>query len=336
MRIAGPIAKCLGVLLLTSVLGYGVAHTDDRAQMKLVYSTDFSPANLPYFVAKSQGWFEKNGVSIDEEKLLGDSNSVRLIMTGGGDVTQVGLITALDAVLGGAKLKVIGAWQPIVDYQIIAGKNVGTKLQDLAGKTIATYDNSDMTSEIPKMILMKNKVDITNEKFLATQGFHAARLQAVAAGKADASMVSTLVAKQGIAAGSVNIVAAVHDDFPLMGYAFLITTDTDLADPAKRKALKLFLKGSILGARFIVDHTDEASQILIAGRPDLPPDLVKSVMADLVKMKVYGVNGGIDRDVIDYNVKLSVDLKMLASPVKYEEVADRSLVDEILKEIGTR
>jgi len=55
-----------------------------------------------------------------------------------------------------------------------------------------------------------------------------------------------------------------------------------------------------------------------------------------VKMKVYGVNGGIDRDVIDYNVKLSVDLKMLASPVKYEEVADRSLVDEILKEIGTR
>jgi len=98
-----------------------------------------------------------------------------------------------------------------------------------------------------------------------------------------------------------------------------------------------FAHGAILfGARFIVDHTDEASQILIAGRPDLPPDLVKSVMADLVKMKVYGVNGGIDRDVIDYNVKLSVDLKMLASPVKYEEVADRSLVDEILKEIGTR
>jgi ABC-type nitrate/sulfonate/bicarbonate transport system substrate-binding protein len=130
MRIAGLMAKCTGVLLLAMLLGLGIgaARAEDSVKAKLVYSTDFSPANLPFFIAKSQDWFTKNGLNLEEEKLLGDSNSVRLIMTGGGDITQVGLITALDAVLGGAKLKVIGAWQPIVDYQIIAGKNVGTKL----------------------------------------------------------------------------------------------------------------------------------------------------------------------------------------------------------------
>ena len=213
------------------------------------------------------------------------------MISGDGDICAIGVPTTLSAIINGAEIASIASWQPVVDYQIVGKKGVVGSLADLPGKTLSSAAPKGLTTEFPKMVLKKHGMDPNAVKFLQVGG-HGDRLKAVVAGKTQAAMINTLTATIGVLQGEVEILTALAKEFPGAGYVLLVVNRSALEDADKRKALEIFVEGSIHGARFIMDDPEGAARLLNARNPDLDLDLITSVVKSLNDIGVWGVNGG--------------------------------------------
>jgi NitT/TauT family transport system substrate-binding protein len=291
------------------------------------------PFGLPWYVADEMGFFAKHGIKFEEVYVKGDANSMRALLAKQSLVGGVGPTTMFSALSEGAKVKVIVASQPVVDYHIIARKGVATKLSEFPGLTMASAGPMDLTTEIPKMVLRKNGVDPKSVKFQQV-GSHAARLQAVIAGRVQATMINTLYTTIGYRGGDINIITPVALEFPGLGYTYLAVREESLANAETRKALKGFVQGTIEGARFIMDNPVKAADVMHNILPDVDKDILVEVIGRLNATKVWGVNGGVDPEVTEFTVKVQMEMGGLKKKLTAKDVLDRSLVEEVLAVIG--
>lgn len=323
-----------GVLALGGLLSAASAAAEDL-KLKLTFPTDVATFELPYFVANDTGWYKEHGLEVEELWVVGDANALRTVLADNSDVTVIGLPVVFDALIGGADIVAIGSWQPVVDYQIVGKKGVVGSIEDLPGKTLSSAEPGGLTTELPKMVLQKHGLDPNSVKFIQVGG-HGDRLRAVVAGKTQAAMVNTLTATKGKLDGEIDILAALAKDFPGLAYVQSVVKQEDLKDPQLRKALEIFVEGSVYGARFIMDNPDRASEIFHDRIPSMDLELIRSVINELNGIGVWGVNGGAEPEVISYTAKVSTDLGMLKKPIDVEKVLDRSLVEAVLARVGTR
>jgi len=331
-RIVQWLAAALGAV----VLMVAPAVAQEKIKIRMVFSISPGTPILPYLVAKDTGWYEKNGLDVEEIPVIGDANALRAVLSGSGDVAQFGLTTALQAVAeSGVNIKLVGSWQPVVDYQFIAVKGPINTLEDFKGKTFASGSPGDLTFELPKMVFKKHNIDTADMTFIAV-GPHPDRLKAVMAGRAQVSMVNLITAKRGVAEGAVKIVSSVKDDFPNFGFSYLVTTAANTQDPVKSKALALLVKGGMYGARYIMDNPDGAAKVLNGRVPEMSVDFIKPILVDLNKLKVWGYNGGLEPGAVQFTSDLSVQYKQMVKPVKPETVIDRQFVDKALTELGRK
>src|SRR5438093_13323062 len=111
------------------------------------------------------------------------------------------------------------SWQPVTDYMLIAGDKKAMTLKDLADKRIAVTGPGSMTMHIPQMLMLKAGVDTCQVKFLSVGGM-AARLQSVAAGKVDATLVATFFAMTTDRWGFAHTASSSVTVFVGLGYVF--------------------------------------------------------------------------------------------------------------------
>lgn len=327
----GIMRWAFGIALGWVAIG-GCAWAAEPMKLRLIFSTPFSTNYTPYIVARDLGYFQKAGLEVEEVFVNGDANATRAIITNAGDVALTGPVNVFSAVENGAQIKSIGAWQPIPDYEVVAP--LATKsMKDLADKTFAASGPSGLPQILPIMLFKKLGVPSDHVKFVSIGG-HAARLQAVIANKADAALVNSITAATGIKNGTVHSIATVAEHFPLLGYQALVVRTQDLSDPAKRKAYEALMEGSMLGARFIMKNPDKAAELLHARVDSLDLGLVRTVIRQLTEQKLWGVNGGLDRNITDFTVKLAFDMGEIKTQLKHEQVMDDSINDAVLKKIG--
>lgn len=310
------------------------------AQEKFTFIAVSPPSGymLPMYVAMDQGFYKSAGLDFEIKTVGGDQNGVRALITGAGQVTVIGAPVLYEAVLNGAKVKGIGGGnQTLTDYFLVLGKGKGTTLKDAANKTLAISNPGSMPQLIPGMMFKKAGIDASQTKYVPVGGY-SARLQAVAAGKVDGSLIDALTSLRGEKEGiSVTVADAnVVLERPL-GYTFNVTTQEQLDDPAKRKLLAAFVKATMQGARFIVDKPDEAANILSTQlKGDVPLDLVRQTVAMLNHGKVWGLNGGVGKELHEYTIAAYLDTKLVSKSVDYKDAYDPSLADQALKELGQR
>ena len=305
----------------------------ENLKLRLVFPTDVTTFELPYFVPQDTGWYKERGLEVEEIWLKGDANALRTVISGDGDICAIGVPTTLSAIIGGAEIASIASWQPVVDYQIVGKKGVVGSLADLSGKTLSSAAPKGLTTEFPRMVLKKHGMDPDGVKFLQVGG-HGDRLKAVVAGKTQAAMINTLTATIGVLQGEVEILTALAQEFPGAGYVLLVVNRSALEDADKRKALEIFVEGSIHGARSIMNDPDGAAELLHARNPDLDLDLIKSVVRSLNDIGVWGVNGGASADVVDYTAKVSAELGMVDREVSVDEVLDLSIQEAVIARVG--
>jgi NitT/TauT family transport system substrate-binding protein len=327
-------SKFCGALVASAIALSSTAHAVD---LKMIFAMPTTPAPylLPYFVANDLGWLAKDGLTVDEKVVTGDTNCMRAVLTGDADTTLIGPNTIMQAIVSGGEVKIIGSLQPVVDYQIVARKEAGTDLKELANKKWAIASVGGMTQALPRMVMKKHGIDSSSTQFISAGGL-AARYQALAAGKADATLLDVQLALRGEREGRTNIVQAVSDDFPDMGYVFFPVKTSELKDQKQREALQIFIRDGIRGVRYVLDHPDEAAKIL-AKRMKI--DDVASLTETIKKINtlgVWGVNGGINRDVLEFSEKVYRESGDVTKDVSYDQMVDTSLVDASLKTLGKR
>lgn len=317
------------VVALASVTGPAFAQD---MQVKLIFSTPYSTNYTPFVVAKDTGIFKRLRLETEEVFVNGDANATRAVITGAGDVALTGPVNVFTAVENGAKVKSIGSWQTVPDYEIVATPAIKT-VNDLATKTFAASGPSGLPQVLPIMLFKKLGVPHDKARFVSIGG-HSARLQAVIAGKADAALVNTITAATGVKNGTVHIVASAVEYFPNLGYQALLVREEDLSNPAKRKALEALMEGSMLGARFAANDPDKAADILQVRVKDLDAALVKDVIRRLTTQKLWGVNGGLDPQVTEFTSQLATEMGEVKTAFKHAQFADDSINDAVLRRIG--
>src|SRR5262249_5309 len=147
------------------------------------------------------------------------SNAMRVLLSGNADIALVGTLNVLASIHAGAKVRAVHSWQPVGDYSLVLASGKGTKLSDLAGKTFASSGPGALPGQLPRLIRRKYGIDETTARFVQVGG-HAARLQAVYGGRADATLINTVTALKGVQDGRVTVLTRISQEFPGLGYVW--------------------------------------------------------------------------------------------------------------------
>jgi NitT/TauT family transport system substrate-binding protein len=301
------------------------------AKIKMVFPGPATTFSLPYLVAQKKGWME--GLEVEDLHVTGDGNAMRVLLSGNADIALIGTLNTLASLHAGAQIRAIHSWQPIGDYSLVLATGKGTTLADLAGKTFASSGPGGSPDQIPRLIMRKHGIDEQSARFVQVGG-HAARLQAVIGGRADATLVNTVTALRGVQDGKVKILTRVSEEFPGIGYIWNVVRTPSLANPETAAAFQIMTDVGIRGSRYIMENPDEAAAIFHERLPDLDLAFLKAVVRDLNGEKLWGVDGGLDPAVEEFTADLNMKLGNLPVAPPAKDVLEPRFVDAALKKFG--
>jgi ABC-type nitrate/sulfonate/bicarbonate transport system substrate-binding protein len=302
------------------------------AKIKMAFPGPVTTFSLPYLVAQKKGWM--GGLEVEDVHVTGDANAMRVLLSGNADIALVGMLNVLASIHAGASIRAIHSWQPIGDYSLVLATGKGTKLADLAGKTFASSGPGGLPDQLPRLIMRKHGIDESSTRFVQVGG-HAARLQAVVGGRADATLVNTVTTLKGVQDGKVTILAKLSAEFPGLGYIWNVVRTESLNKPELAAAFQIMTDIGIKGSRYIMENPDEAAAALHERLPDLGLAFLKAVVRDLNSEDLWGVNGGLDPAIEEFTADLNMKLGNLPVAPPAKDVLDARFVDAALKQLGT-
>jgi ABC-type nitrate/sulfonate/bicarbonate transport system substrate-binding protein len=313
-----------------------IALLDARAalagKVKMVFPGPVTTFSLPYLVAQKQGWL--GDLEVEDVHVTGDANAMRVLLSGNADIGLIGTLNVLASIHAGAGIRAIHSWQPIGDYSLVLAKGKGDKLADLAGKIFASSGPGGLPDQLPRLVMRKYGIDETTARFVQVGG-HAARLQSVIGGRADATLVNTVTALKGVQDGKVTVLTKLSMEFPGLGYVWNVVRADALAKPELAAAFQTLTEAGIRGSRFVTENPDEAAAILHQRLPDLDLNFLKAVVRDLNGENLWGVDGGLDPAVQEFTAELNMKLGNLPVAAPAKDVLDARFVEAALKKLGT-
>jgi NitT/TauT family transport system substrate-binding protein len=253
---------CAGIAALALAGGAQQSASAQDVPLKVVFPAVSETLALPFLIAQKQGWLNAESISVS-----GDANALRALLSGSADVAIVGDFNVFSAVGENAQIKVINSWQGVNDYQMVVDSSVG-KIQDMVGKTFASTGPGAPPEEFSKLVFKKNGVDTSQIQYIAIGGGgHATLVQALMAGRANGTLVTTSNALQAIKGGKLKILASVAREFPKLGYVYNVVRSDTINDPAKKAALQAFVVAGMKASRYIAAHPDEAAKFAVQSFP---------------------------------------------------------------------
>ena len=326
-----------GMRLTRIALGIAIAlvWTDAReafaAKIKMVFPGPATTFSLPLYVAQKKGWL--GDVEVEEVVVTGDSNAMRVLLSGNADIALVGTLNVLASIHSGAKVRAVHSWQPIGDYNLVLATGKGNKLSDLAGKIFATSGPGALPDQLPKLVMRKHGIDEANTRFVQVGG-HSARLQAVYGGRADATLINTVTAMKGVQEGKVTVLTRISKEFPGLGYVWNMVRADSVDNPELAAAYQAMTEAGMRASRYVMENPDEAAEIMHARVPELNLDFLKAVIRDLNTEELWGVDGGIDPKIEEFTADLNMNLGNLPVAAPAKDVLDSRFVDAAIKKLG--
>jgi len=281
----------------------------------------FAP-HIPYYLAKSKGWFEQEGVKLRIEHSKGSVAAINLVATGQGDVALAALDAMALARSKGLPVKAISSIFRKNEFGICfdKGKNY-SKASDFVGKEVIFTAGS---SEAPFIdpFLATSKVKRSSVKLLSVDA--SAKYSSFVNGKGDAVGGSVPYCKATMT-GIRNVDCVLFSDFGMPMLAGGMSANED-AIKNKPAALKAFNKVVAKAWAYVLesdDHVKEACQSMIDANPQarLKMDNCTKVFAayrpfiysDATKGKPIGYQAPVDWD---NTIKTMAKLKLISGDVK--------------------
>jgi ABC-type nitrate/sulfonate/bicarbonate transport system substrate-binding protein len=324
-------AFCLS-LCSFAVLSIADAPVAFAGKIKMVFPGPVTTFSLPYLVAQKKGWL--GDLAVEDVHVTGDANAMRVLLSGNADIGLIGTLNVLASLHAGASIRAIHSWQPIGDYSLVLATGKGSKLADLAGKTFASSGPGGLPDQLPRLIMRKYGIDESTARFVQIGG-HAARLQAVIGGRADATLVNTVTALKGVQDGKVTVLTKLSTEFPGLGYVWNVVRAEALDKPELSAAFQTMTDIGIRGSRYVMENPDEAAAILHERLPDLDLPFLQAVVRDLNGENLWGVNGGLDPAIEEFTADLNMKLGNLPVAPAAKDVLEPRFVDAALKKLGT-
>jgi NitT/TauT family transport system substrate-binding protein len=271
-----------------------------RAQSDKSFLTGVAgPAiSLTYaFVAQDAGLWKKHGV--ETKVVVFEAGSTLAQVARSGDVRFAinSGPTTVAARTQGADSVIIAAAVNTLPYSLVAAKGI-TRWNDLKGKKVAISRFGSGTDTAIRLVCKRFGLDPAKDLIILQGGTQPSRLQALAAGAIDATLVSPpldLTAKKQGFPILVNIAE--------LGifYPQVVVESTDRFNRENPAAVKNFLKGFIEGVHYVAGHKEETKRIITKYLKTADPEILEATYQSFMQVTDYTANPNLEglRNAID-------------------------------------
>jgi NitT/TauT family transport system substrate-binding protein len=240
--------------------------------------------NMIYsFVARDFGFWQRHG--IDARVVIFDAGSILAQAALSGEVkfsVSSGPATIASRTQGADSIIVAGCVNTL-PYSVVAARGI-TKWDQMKGKRIAISRFGSGTDTAIRLVLKKFGLDPVKDLTILQLGTQPARVQALAAGAIDATIVSPpldLTAKKQGYQILVNI-AELGIPYPQQ---VIETTERFIRE--NPTAVKNFLKGFIEGVRYVATHKDETKKLIAKYLKVTDPEILEATYQSYLQVTDY-------------------------------------------------
>ncbi|HEU5008124.1 MAG TPA: ABC transporter substrate-binding protein [Jatrophihabitantaceae bacterium] len=332
------VAAAATVLAGCSSSGNGGSSSGGKTTMSLkIGQISNSVAFFPIFVARQEGYFTDEGLSVNSPTLLGTGAKLAAALVSGSIDVGGGVMTdAFNIANANQKAKVISNLVNAYYVDIIVGKNVPTpgpgasltdKIKALKGKTIGITGPGSGTSALVAYLFKQAGMDPAKDATLVNLGAQAtAVLGALKTGRVDALSFFQPIGQEAEAQniGSIYISPA-RGDIPAMAnetHGVVMASDSALAN--KKKAVTAFIKGIARAEQTIHGDPTAVGKLLSQYETNLDAATVKAMVP--VLQKEIPTTPAVSQQSYQVAVDFHKTAGLVPNPPSYDSLVDASLI----------
>jgi NitT/TauT family transport system substrate-binding protein len=280
-------------------------------------------------IAEDRGFFQKEGVAVELSHFESGSLNIRALLAHAVDVADVETGLILGAVANGADLRIIGTQAQGLHFALYANKSIAN-LQGLQGHTFAISGIGGLPHLVLLALLERQKID-PDKVQLVTVGGTSARLQALMAGKVDATLGE--FSPKVEADPNARRLMIVSQELPLyMAQGLAVWADTL---PAKRDAYERWQRGLVNATRWAYDNKAEFIKAAQKHLP-APAEELGQVYDFYMQARVWAINGELEPKRVAYMQELGLKTKTQAKAVDLDKLVWLDNVKKIDAALGRR
>ncbi len=249
------------------------------------------------FVTQDVGLWKKHG--LDARVVIFEAGSTLAQVARSGDVKFAinSGPTTIASRTQGADSVIIAAMVNTLPYSLVVAKGI-TKWSDLKGKKIAISRFGSGTDTAIRLVCKKFGLDPAKDLIILQGGTQPSRLQALAAGAIDGTLVSPPLDFTAKKQGYPILVNIAELGIP---YPQLIIETTDRFNRENPHAVKSFLKGFLEGVHYVATHKEETKKIITKYLKTADPEILEATYQSFMQVTDYSGNPNIEglRNAID-------------------------------------
>jgi NitT/TauT family transport system substrate-binding protein len=326
------LALAAGLALATPV---GAALAQDMLELKLATAdVDYNPTTDSVLkLASKLGLYEKHGVKVEIVPLEGTPQVVAALNSGAVDLGDISIEAAIrlraenNVPVKGLVAATLGA--PF----LIAAKSEITSVDQLVGKSFAISDTGGLDHTLTQLVLKSENVAADGPSYVAV-GAPAARVQALAAGKVDATTASYGTFLAVADTPGIHILVTPEDFSAATPGLSKFVTALDSTIASKHEAIQRFVDALVDASRVYASEPDQ----WVAAMADIRDDLPKATLEKTAKFLtdrwcVYGCLNAHELEKAVAFLYSNPDFKDI-KPVPAEDLVDREFLAKAIETLG--
>ena len=274
----------------------------------------------PLLVAQELGFFKRYGVTVESVTVSSTAAATQQAIVGAVDIAVMSSSQLIEAVQGGAPLKIYCNQLAAAPYTLLAQKGI-KRYADLKGKTIVVGGINDATRIFAEKMIASGGLSPQDYEEIYV-GATPDRYAALKSGSVAAAILLAPTTFKAIDDGYVLLgtLPAVMPVFPYTGYVGRTELATKRPD-----VLTAFVKGYLRGVHWVNDPANKARAltILSASTNASPEESRRTYDEVVVKAACFTNNGRLDPKSLQIVVDTLTQLNVIKPPIPALE----SLVD---------
>ena len=308
-------------LLWTAAVGD--LHAQERIRIGI---STASLGFLPTVVSERKGFYTKYGLATEHVQVACAIATNALLS----DDLDYAVCTGpgISGAIKGLPIKLIMTTQDKLGYLLLVKSNV-QKLADLRAKTIGISTFGSQAYLTTVTLFRRAGLEPGKDVNLLPAGDNAARLQAMDAGKIDATILSSPFDIFGAKKG-YKVLLWSRDHVPLTQNAVVVTDKKLKQSPDQ---VKRMIKGSVEGLKFLREHQEE-SVAIAAKWLRMDPGIARAAFENY--LPCYSADGGLSDQALRDLIQYEVDRGPVKKEIPLTQVASRDLLLQAQKELNIR
>ena len=305
------------------------------AQEKTKFPLAISSKTLGYgilWAAQKQGFFDRQGLDVQLVVMRGADKSVQALVGGSVYVSASGADASIAAIEHGLDLVIVGGAINGLTHMIMGAKNVRS-YNDLRGVMIAAPSASvtSGTALVMRRMLKTKGLEFPRDYQIMGAGGSGPAFTALTSGQIPAAFVAIPLSFAAADMG-FNVVARAVDVIPSYQLAALAV---HRSWATKNRPLFIrFMKGVILGARWLIENKQPAIDFLVK-EMDLRPEHARWGWEYYVENRIWDPNADVTIDGVKTALQIYAEQAQMKGVLpSYSKYVDQTYVRDALKDIG--